>query len=239
MVLFGLLLSGLHALSVYFGVSSSIWGIRPRQPESLAGIVFHALAHGDILHLVSNISSLMVLGWVIWNFYPRIAWPSLLMIWPLSGLGVWLFGVQSGPHIGASTIVYGFIGLLLALAVFRRSLRAGMIAVVVAMLYGGSIGGLFPNDKHISWEGHLSGLVVGFLVGFVWRNALEPEEVAQRDAQKLYQLKLEAEAARPKTFFLPRDVFEKTMAERAAEEAARQQYWLDDLIDNLRKPGTE
>jgi uncharacterized membrane-anchored protein YhcB (DUF1043 family) len=36
-------------------------------------------------------------------------------------------------------------------------------------MYGGMIWGVFPMEEHVSWEGHLSGLVVGVALAFLYR----------------------------------------------------------------------
>ena len=53
---------------------------------------------------------------------------------------------------------------LLAAGWWMKGWRPVVVALVVLVLYAGAIFGLMPNDPHISWEGHLSGAIVGFLV---------------------------------------------------------------------------
>ncbi len=84
---------------------------------------------------------------------------SLLVIL-LGGLGVWLFGA-SGYHIGASGLIFGYIGYLLARGYFERSVGSLAVAVIVALVYGGALWGVLPGQPGISWQGHLFGAIGG------------------------------------------------------------------------------
>ena len=77
----------------------------------------------------------------------------------LGGLLTWVFG-QSGDHIGASGVVFGYFGALLGAAIFERRPATIAPALVAVMLYYGLIVGLVPQPG-ISWEGHLFGVVTG------------------------------------------------------------------------------
>jgi membrane associated rhomboid family serine protease len=87
---------------------------------------------------------------------------SSVLILTLAGLGVWLFG-RPAFHIGASGLVFGYFGFLVALAWFERSLLAFSIACLVLFYYGGIIFGILPRDEFVSWEGHLFGLLAGIV----------------------------------------------------------------------------
>jgi len=76
------------------------------------------------------------------------------------GVLLWLFG-RSAAHIGASGLVFGLFGLLLARALYARSAESMLIAIVVMLGYGGLVWGVFPTDATVSWDGHLAGLLAG------------------------------------------------------------------------------
>ena len=44
------------------------------------------------------------------------------------------------------------------------------LSLVVVFLYGSMIWYIFPVEEQISWEGHLSGFVVGFLFAIIFKN---------------------------------------------------------------------
>jgi membrane associated rhomboid family serine protease len=79
----------------------------------------------------------------------------------LGGLGVWLFADPRTVHIGASGLIFGFLGYLLLRGFFERSLSAVFVAVIVAVLYGGALLGVLPGQPGVSWEGHLFGFLAG------------------------------------------------------------------------------
>ena len=83
-----------------------------------------------------------------------------------SGAGVWLVG-RSATHIGASGLVFGYFGCLVALGFIERGCVSIIISVAVTVLYGlGIFFGLLPLNAYVSWEGHLFGLVGGIF--FAW-----------------------------------------------------------------------
>ena len=150
-------------------------GMRPRQLVGLPGIVCSPFLHRDIGHLIANTVPFAVLGWLILlqdkfqgngNFYTVTV--TILLI---SGLGTWLFG-RDAVHLGASGLVFGYIGFLLlsAYATGPRLLTIG-VAVLVFWIYGSQLWGLLPSadEKRVSWEGHLFGFVGGIVA------AMEPD----------------------------------------------------------------
>ena len=44
------------------------------------------------------------------------------------------------------------------------------LSLLVVFLYGSLIWGLLPIDYHISWEGHLSGAIVGSVLAVLYRD---------------------------------------------------------------------
>jgi membrane associated rhomboid family serine protease len=77
-------------------------------------------------------------------------------------LGTWLFA-SNGYHIGASGVVFGYLGFLLARGYFDRHPLNIAISVLVAVLYSRVLWGLLPANG-ISWEGHLFGLLSGIAI---------------------------------------------------------------------------
>ena len=81
------------------------------------------------------------------------------------GLATWLLA-RSATHIGASGVVFGYLGFLLAAGFFERSLRAITLGVVTGLAYGGLLWGVLPTRPGISWESHLFGLLAGGLAAW-------------------------------------------------------------------------
>ena len=136
-------------------------GIRPRTPAGLWGILFAPFLHGGFAHLLANTVPLLVLGWlVVLRSLRDFVWVSAVAVL-LGGLGVWLFGGPNTVHIGASGLVFGYLGYLFLRGYWERSLSAVLIAVVAGVLYGGALWGILPLRRGISWEGHLFGFAGG------------------------------------------------------------------------------
>lgn len=143
-----------------------IYGIIPRNPIGLRGILFAPFLHGGFPHLISNTVPFIVLGWLVMaretsDFF----WVSLISALA-SGLGTWLFG-SSGVHIGASGVVFGYLGYLLLRGYFERSTIAIAISLFVGTLYGSLLWGVLPIRYGISWEGHLFGFLGGVLAAWL------------------------------------------------------------------------
>lgn len=76
---------------------------------------------------------------------------------------------RTASHIGASGWVFGLWSLSIAMAVFDRSLKNIVIALIVVFLYGGMIYGVLPGDPRISFEAHIFGAIAGVLCAFFYR----------------------------------------------------------------------
>jgi membrane associated rhomboid family serine protease len=110
---------------------------------------------------VANTLPFVFLGWLVMlrrmaDFFVVSAFAILV-----GGLGVWLFGGPNTLHIGASGVVFGFLGYLLLRGYFERSFTSILLAVVVGVLYGGALWGVLPSEPGISWQGHLFGFIGG------------------------------------------------------------------------------
>ena len=136
-------------------------GIRPRNIVGLQGILFAPFLHGNWRHLISNTFPLVILSWLIMA-RDRSEWIAVTVLTAIaSGLGTWLFGGGMTVHIGASGVVFGYFGFLVARAYFERSFGSIAICLLVLALFGGMIWGILPVRVGISWEGHLFGLLGG------------------------------------------------------------------------------
>ncbi len=140
----------------------------PYLAGSLRGILLSPLLHGSFSHLMSNTFPLLLLGgFVAIRGAKTIIGVSLLVI-VLGGLLVWIVG-RPAVHIGASGLVFGYFGFLVAQGWYERSIVSIVVAVGVLLLYGGIIFGVLPQSGFISWEGHLFGLIAGVLAARISR----------------------------------------------------------------------
>ena len=145
------------------GQSLNAYGVIPRRPVGLVGIVLMPLLHGGLAHVAANTMSFLVLGWLVMlrsvTEFTFVTVTTML----LTGVGLWLFGASQTVYIGASGLIFGYFGYLLWRGSYERSGYAVLVAVFVAIFYGGLIWGVFPQQPGVSWEAHLLGLVSGAL----------------------------------------------------------------------------
>lgn len=139
------------------------YGIRPRSFRGLIGILLAPFLHGSFKHLAANTMPLVTLGWLVMlqniDYFFVVSAVTVLV----SGLGVWLFGATRSVHLGASSLIFGYLGFLLLYGYFERSLWTGIISLFVGLFYGGLIWGILPSRRGVSWQGHLFGFVGGIL----------------------------------------------------------------------------
>lgn len=155
-------------IEIRFGVRFTKWGIYPQEIKGLKGIITGPFVHGSLKHLFNNSIPLFVLSASLFFFYRKIRWQVLLIGMLLTGIATWLFARPSW-HIGASGVVYLLASFLFFKGIFSRHFRLIALSLVVVFFYGSLIWYLFPIDPKISWEGHLSGFLVGLLLSLVFR----------------------------------------------------------------------
>jgi membrane associated rhomboid family serine protease len=137
------------------------FGIQPHNFVGLRGILFTPFLHGDFAHLISNTVPFVILGWLVMLQETSDFFIVTLFTMFVGGVGVWLFASPLSIHIGASILIFGFLGFLLFRGYFQRNLPSIAISVVVALAYGGLVWGVLPSDPRISWQGHLFGFIGG------------------------------------------------------------------------------
>jgi membrane associated rhomboid family serine protease len=138
-------------------------GIRPRMIAGLVGIPLSPFLHNGIGHVLVNTVPFIVLGSLVILHGTRVFLEVSLFIILLSGAGVWLLG-RPGNHVGASGLIFGYFGFLVARSWYERSLVSIILAFLTILLYGGILWGVLPTYARISWEGHLFGLLAGIFV---------------------------------------------------------------------------
>ncbi|MEQ9666915.1 rhomboid family intramembrane serine protease [Coleofasciculus sp. G2-EDA-02] len=137
-------------------------GISPRQIIGLRGILFAPFLHGDLGHLIANTIPFLTLGWFVMLQETSDFFIVTAITMVVSGLGVWLIG-SPAVHIGASGLVFGYLGFLLLRGYFQRNVPSILLSLIVGFLYGGAIWGILPTVPGVSWEGHLFGFIGGII----------------------------------------------------------------------------
>lgn len=167
---------------IRFNLDFNYLGIYPRKITGLIGIITGPFIHGNLKHLFNNSMPLLVLTTALFYFYRNIRWKVLFTGLIVCGVFTWVIGRPS-LHIGASGVVYMLAAFLFFKGIFSKQYQLTALSLVVVFLYGGLLWYVMPIDPKISWEGHLSGFVVGLILALVFKgNPVENKKYAwERD----------------------------------------------------------
>lgn len=147
----------------FFAFQGSLdrYGIQPHNLIGLRGIVFAPFLHGGFGHLIANTIPFITLGWLTMIQETSDFYIASIMSALIGGIGVWLFAAPNSVHIGASILIYGYLGFLLLRGYFQNNFPSIALSVFVAIAYGSFVWGVFPSQTGISWQGHLFGFIGG------------------------------------------------------------------------------
>jgi len=141
-------------------------GIVPRNRSGIDGIAYAPFLHLGWPHLIANTVPFLVLGGLVslWGWRRWLAVTLIVVI--VGGAATWLVA-RSAIHIGASGVVFGYFGFLLASVFYERRLWPVVPAVIAIVAYGSAVvAGIAPTDG-VSWEGHMLGALAGVLAAKV------------------------------------------------------------------------
>ena len=180
--LLGLVLVGLWAIEIIdfliFGGRLDRYGIRPRSLGGLWGIPLAPLLHGGFNQLMAKTIPLLPLSWRVMLRSIGTWLMATVIIALLGGAGTWLVARGGSVHIGASGLVFGYVGFLLGRGYYERTMGAIAVALFVLVTYGAMFWGLFPSQPGISWESHLFGFISGIFAAY-WL-ASKPDIISDR-----------------------------------------------------------
>ncbi len=178
-------------LEISLNVDLTSYGLLPRTISHWYGIFTMPFLHGDFEHIFSNTVSFLVMGTMIFYFYKKNALPVFLWSYLFSGVLTWLIG-RNNFHVGASAMIYAFAGYLFTSGILSKNRNLTAVSLIIVFLYGSMIWGVFPQNTGISWEGHLSGLVVGVVLSFIYRTP-KPVDVYEDDDDETEYAEFEVE----------------------------------------------
>lgn len=165
------ILSTLKLLEFGMDWDLSHWGIYPLERRGILGIFTHPLIHSGFRHLLANSLPLFFLLWCLFYFYRGIASGIFILIWIGCGILTFFIG-KPGWHVGASGLIYGLAFFLFFSGILRKYIPLIAISLLVTFLYGGIVWHMIPafSPSNMSWEGHLSGGIMGTLCAFAFIN---------------------------------------------------------------------
>jgi membrane associated rhomboid family serine protease len=163
-----LMLSVLAVLWAVVGIDAALdhrllrFGIKARQLGGLWGVLTDPVLHADISQLATNTIPLAVFGWIMLISGGRFFVIVTAVCWLVSGLVSWVAGPSNTIVLGASGLVFGWLGYVLARAWFSRKLMWIGIAVAILCVFSSMLTGLAPSaGHHTFWGGQLAGFLSG------------------------------------------------------------------------------
>ena len=145
-------------------------GVHPRHLSEWYTFLTGAFIHSDFEHIFNNTYPIIITGIFIFFLYGKYSNAAFILSFLLSGLLIFLFARSNTYHVGASGLAYSWAFLLAASGFFRKDRISLALGLLVAMLYGSMIWGIFPLETGVSWDGHLYGALSGIIIAFLFRN---------------------------------------------------------------------
>jgi len=139
------------------------FGLIPRSHFSILRILISPFLHVNRKHIAANSIPFFILGSLVMVQGQVVFWVATLVIILVAGLGIYFFAKSGTIHMGASGLILGYFGFLLANVFFNPEVVTLIIAAVVAVLYLGLITQIVPLKNGISTTGHLFGFIGGIL----------------------------------------------------------------------------
>lgn len=143
------------------------YGIEPRDPEALPGIVSSPFLHAGFGHLIGNTIPFVAMGLAIALAGARRLLVVTLIVGLVAGIGTWLTAGANTETIGASGLVFGFATYLMTRFFFSRRVSDLLLGLGVLLLWGTSLLASLAPTPGVSWQAHLFGAVGGVVAARV------------------------------------------------------------------------
>jgi membrane associated rhomboid family serine protease len=167
MTIFGAVLWIIQVINASENQGLDRFGLKPRRVDGLWGILTAPFLHDTYGHLVANTFPVILIGWALLLSGVRTWLFVTVVVVVLGDLATWLVAPSGKPIVGASGLVFGWMGYLLARAYFSRKLKWIITAVSLLTIFGALLGNLIPAaDTRTSWPSHLCCFAAGVLVGW-------------------------------------------------------------------------
>jgi len=151
------------------GALSDRYGIQAHDGNTVWHIFTAPFLHANIDHITANSMPLAVFGFLAaLRGMARFITVSLIIM-VASGLGVWFLSSPDTVTVGASGLIFGYFGYLIARGFVEHRPFDIVVGLVIALFYGTIIFGALPGQPGISWQAHLFGLIGGILAAWFTR----------------------------------------------------------------------
>lgn len=145
------------------------FGIRPHDVRSLPDIVIAPFLHVGWTHIESNSGPLFIFGFLAaYRGVVRFLGLTGLVILA-SGFAGWFTGIPGTFDVGASGVVFGYLGYILVRGFFDRRGVDILLGLVMALCFAYQFTVLLPHNG-IGWQAHIGGLAAGVVGGWIFRN---------------------------------------------------------------------
>ena len=151
------------------GALTNRYGIQAHNSDAIWHIFTAPFLHANLDHIMANSVPLAILGFLAaLRGVARFVTVSLIIM-VASGLGVWFLSASGTVTVGASGLIFGYFGYLLARGFVERRVLDIVVGGLVAVVYGTMIFGALPGQPGISWQAHLFGLIGGVFAAWLAR----------------------------------------------------------------------
>ena len=159
----------IYWIEIQFDLNFNKYGVFPRTFVGFRGVFLTHFIHSNVSHLFNNSIPLFVLLSSLFYFYKDVAYKVLLFGGFFTGFITWCIARES-YHIGASGIVYLLFSFVFFSGIIKRHFRLVALSLIIIFLYGSMVWYVLPIKEGVSWEGHLSGFIVGLFFAIAFKN---------------------------------------------------------------------
>jgi membrane associated rhomboid family serine protease len=170
----------LAAMWICFGLSfvlpiNRVFALDPNSWWGIVGVLTAPFLHGGLFHIIGNTIGIIIMSLFLSagftsrsSFDDKYGVESIYFgIIILSGLLYYFTG--SNPVVGASGLVYGLAGMVIAVGISQKKPLPAIVAIAMVVFYGWNLlYGLIPGlaGQNVSWWGHICGAIAGVVMGF-------------------------------------------------------------------------
>jgi membrane associated rhomboid family serine protease len=154
----------------HYGLDQT-YGILPRSVGHLPDIFIAPFLHFNFDHIEGNSGPLFIFG-LLAAYRGVVKFLGVtLVVAIVSGMAVWLFQSSGELTVGASGLIFGYFGYVLARGLIDRNIFDSLVAVVMGLSYYYLLTIAIPGAPGgVSWIGHLGGLIGGLACGWIFRS---------------------------------------------------------------------